>query len=304
MRLHSPSIDTLIHRHSSLLAYITAPVISLVPCIAVPVLHSSVSCPMWKLRATLRSVAAPSFFFPGSFLSSWLSLHPHNLDTLLGFFRQWRRKTRQKQSRRRNLNRYYVRYSYRSFPLATSNSRLTAFASKLEKRFSISRETTLQDELQAEIRLLPLPPSSTVAARQIELDKLGTELWNLSTVLRREQQPNGMTKDETLQRSRALCLLRVFAFLLLDTACGQATKARERKHCIRLIKVALKAARVCIEHNELGAATKVLERAADYQDELSKESDSTTDEKTNVTDCLRIEYFAVRTTLVGDFPMH
>lgn len=141
--------------------------------------------------------------------------------------------------------------------------------------------------------------SSTVAAKQDELDRLGTELWNLSTRLRRtEVQPNGKTKEEVSGQNRSLCLLRVFSFLLLDSASGQASKGRERKNSIRLLKVALKAAKVCIDNSELSGATKTLERAADYQEALSKESDEESVEEYELGDSLRLEYFAVRTALV------
>jgi hypothetical protein len=65
------------------------------------------------------------------------------------------------------------------------------------------------------------------------------------------------------------------------------------------MKVALKAARVCIASKELSHATKILERAAEYQDVLSTESDVTGDEESEVALRLRMEYFAVRTTLVS-----
>jgi hypothetical protein len=65
------------------------------------------------------------------------------------------------------------------------------------------------------------------------------------------------------------------------------------------MKVALKAARVCIASKELSHATKILERAAEYQDVLSTESDVTGDEEGEVALRLRMEYFAVRTTLVS-----
>jgi hypothetical protein len=146
---------------------------------------------------------------------------------------------------------------------------------------------------------LPLLASSTLTARQDDLDRLGTELWNLSTRLRRDEAATSdRTKDDATPKNRALCLLRTFSFLVLDSAAAHA-KGRPRKSCIRLIKVALKAAKGCIASKELGHATKVLERAAEYQDVLSTESDATGDEENEVARRLRMEYFAVRTTLVS-----
>jgi hypothetical protein len=96
-----------------------------------------------------------------------------------------------------------------------------------------------------------------------------------------------------------LCLLRAYAFLVLDSAAAQA-KGRSRKSCIRLMKVALKAARVCINGRELSNATKILERAAEYQDVLSKEVDGADGDDGEVARRLRTEYFAVRMTLVSN----
>jgi hypothetical protein len=160
------------------------------------------------------------------------------------------------------------------------------------------RDMSLVEELQIQIRGLPLLPSSTLTAKQPELDKLGTELWNLSTRLRRDEPTaNGKGKDGAIRKNRALCLLRIFSFLVLDSASAHA-KGRTQKSCIRLMKVALKAARVCIEHKELMHATKALERAAEYQDVLSIETDGADSDDAEVARRLRLEYFAVRIVLV------
>jgi hypothetical protein len=108
---------------------------------------------------------------------------------------------------------------------------LAAFASALTKRLESGRDTTLVDDLQAQIRGLPLPPSSAVTAKQDELDRLGTELWNLSTRLRRDaSDPDDRSKEKEARGNRALVLLRAYSFLLLDTAGGQGTKGRKRVH--------------------------------------------------------------------------
>ena len=175
-----------------------------------------------------------------------------------------------------------------------------AFASALTKRIEDGRDATLVDDMQVQIRGLPLQPSSAVTAKQDELDKLGTELWNLSTRMRRnESDPDGKPNEKIARKNCVLPLLRAYSFLLLDTAGGQGTRGRKRKSCIRLMKVALKAAKVCIESKELNTATKVLERAAEYQEGLSKESEDANTEDASLADGLLMEYFAVRTTLVS-----
>jgi hypothetical protein len=56
---------------------------------------------------------------------------------------------------------------------------------------------------------------------------------------------------------------------------------------------------VCIEGDELGIATKVLERAAEYEEVLSKRSEGENEGDVELADGLRVQYFAVRTTLVS-----
>jgi hypothetical protein len=185
-------------------------------------------------------------------------------------------------------------------PILPKKLTLTAFASSLEGRCTSSpHDPNLVEDLQAHVRTLPLQASSIVTAKRDELDRLGTELWNFSTRLRRDDKPDDGNKGELARRNQRLCLLRVFAFLLLDTVGGHATKTRESKHYIRLMKVALKAARVCIDNNELSSATKVLERAADYQEAMSKEFGGERNAETDVIGPLCADYFAVRTALVS-----
>ena len=76
-------------------------------------------------------------------------------------------------------------------------------------------------------------------------------------------------------------------------------KGRERKNCMRLMKVALKAAKVCIENKEVEGATKVLERAAEYQELLGQTADEL-DGEAELGERLCLEYFALRTTLVSE----
>ncbi|KAF2017110.1 SPO22-domain-containing protein [Aaosphaeria arxii CBS 175.79] len=175
---------------------------------------------------------------------------------------------------------------------------LLSFASTLEHRFNTLRDASLVSDLQSQVNGLPLTSSPSATAQQDELDRLGTELWNLSTRTRDDgPPPNGNRKDDTQTSKRASCLLRVFAFFLLDSASAHSTKAHERKSCIRLTKVAVKAAKKCIDSNDLMLATKVLERAADYHDGLDKSLQSEVEEEAGIARRLRVEYIAVRMAL-------
>jgi hypothetical protein len=175
-----------------------------------------------------------------------------------------------------------------------------AFASGLSHRLNDPLDASVLSDIQLQIHGLPLPASSTVSARQEDLDKLGTELWNLITRLQRDESANsGKREDEVAYRHRTLCLARCYSFLLLDSACNRTSKDGHYKNCIRLMKVALKAARISIESNELESATKVLERAAGYQEILNMKSEGQRDEEAALAGRLQAEYFAVRTTLVS-----
>ncbi|RMZ74395.1 transcription factor [Pyrenophora seminiperda CCB06] len=172
------------------------------------------------------------------------------------------------------------------------------FASSLTKRIESGRDPALLDDLRTHICRLPLQASSAVNVKQDELDRLGTELWNQATRLHHNQP---CTDDEPRAamsfESHCISLLRAFSFFLLDTAGGQGTKGRQRKSCVRLIKVALKTARNCIEGNELQISTKVLERAAEYQDVLSKGNEGELKEESELVEGLRARYFTMRMTL-------
>ncbi|KAL5459232.1 hypothetical protein PMIN06_002899 [Paraphaeosphaeria minitans] len=168
-----------------------------------------------------------------------------------------------------------------------------AFASTLAGRLDNSHDRKLAEDLQAQIRSLPLPATSALIAKQDELENFGTELWNISTRLRRDLS-HKMT-GESSRKNHEAGLLRVFSFLLLDSAGSQAVKGRERRNCIRLMKVALKAARWCIENKGVDNATKVLERAAEYQEILGEDGDGKDEAESG--ERLRIEYYALRTAL-------
>ncbi|KAF2629751.1 SPO22-domain-containing protein [Macroventuria anomochaeta] len=173
-----------------------------------------------------------------------------------------------------------------------------AFASSLTSRLDKPQKPALVTDLQNHIRHLPLQASPAVTAKRDELDKLGTELWNLSTRLRRDEPAHdGNPKDGNARNSSIVCLLRAYAFLLLDSAGSQMVKGRERKSCIRLMKVALKAAKACILGKDLESATRVLERAATYEDILIGKGQHGDSDDAEIAKRLRLEYFAIRTVL-------
>ncbi|KAF2199170.1 SPO22-domain-containing protein [Delitschia confertaspora ATCC 74209] len=175
---------------------------------------------------------------------------------------------------------------------------LISFASSLTNRLTSSpTDHSLVEDLQNHVRTLPLQLSSMPIAKREELDAMGTELWNLSTRLRRDVQNQTGGAEEELIRNKVLCLLRLFAFLILDNCGRPATKSGDGKNCIRLMKIALKTARVCLDGKELENATKALERAADYQELLANLKDECKEQEDDVVGPLVMEYFALRTAL-------
>lgn len=130
---------------------------------------------------------------------------------------------------------------------------------------------------------------SAPSDRYEQLDRHGTKLWNLSTRLKREHGS---------QDNRRLCLIRVFALLLLDGA--QSVEGSAAHNVIRLMKVASKTARICLDGGQLELCQKVMERAASYKNELEdpRSEDSEEDEDTAALYArLRADYFVLRTAL-------
>ncbi|OCK77725.1 SPO22-domain-containing protein [Lepidopterella palustris CBS 459.81] len=170
---------------------------------------------------------------------------------------------------------------------------LLSFTKSVPDRITaIPRDPALSTELQAHIHTLPLSHSATATAKQEELDRAGTELWNLSTRLRR---------DESHNDKKLLCLLRVFAFLLLDSGHGQSgslsTVKGMKQGCVRLLRVALKAAKFCLDQKQIELCLKVLERAAVFEDQLGKVGVPGSGVDGELRARLKAEYFVLRTAL-------
>ena len=86
------------------------------------------------------------------------------------------------------------------------------------------------------------------------LDVQGTYLWNASSNL-----------FDLKGGSNLAVLIRVFAFLLLETANdAYAEHTKDRNRQIRLLKIALKTSQLCMDRNELELAFTALERCSDH----------------------------------------
>jgi len=163
--------------------------------------------------------------------------------------------------------------------------------------------TVLASELQSQINTLLAFTSGTsntlhLAVKKDELwDNKGTELWNLCTRLQRSaghhNQGDGFRVTETVEKQLSasytslLALARLLAFLFIDCSFRASVKARRKagkrvidednrgpediSQITRLMKISIKTARLCLEHQHTDLAAKVLERAAAYENNLSRD---------------------------------
>jgi hypothetical protein len=141
-------------------------------------------------------------------------------------------------------------------------------------------------ELQTHLAYFPIV---VPASRRGEFDAIGTDIWNLSTRLFRTAE------DDSRSDKSTICLLRVFACLLLDTANDAAGGCHNG---VRVLKVVLKAARSCAKEGEFDWGTKMLERAAVYVADLEKDKSDVGDDRI-VLERLGNEYLVMRVLLVG-----
>lgn len=128
--------------------------------------------------------------------------------------------------------------------------------------FATQAHQTLQDrsavparqDLDGYIKLLP---SLGAGASGRILDRLGAELWNVATGILSEDE------NEASDLIRVGVRVRVFALLLLDAALrASQRRSKDRDEVIRILKTAIRAARLCLEKNELDLALVALETCA------------------------------------------
>lgn len=130
-----------------------------------------------------------------------------------------------------------------------------------------------------------------------EFDGLGTSLWNLTARLMREHDH---------ENKNACVLLRVYAYCLLD--CVTTATSRTLQNNIRLLKTAIKAAKLCLEHSEIEHAQYILSSAASITDALDKHGaiaslqhprGHDSEESASLCKALNVEYLTLRIMLVS-----
>lgn len=133
----------------------------------------------------------------------------------------------------------------------------------------------IPDQLIADVetciaKALPFASPSRLADPALQLDRIGSEMWNAATnLLRQSQEPDMSPSMDT----HTICVLRVFGFLLIDAAQhASSNRTKHTERCIRTFKLALKACRFSLDSGELQLAMKVLERCSDYASTAEEET--------------------------------
>lgn len=125
---------------------------------------------------------------------------------------------------------------------------------------------TLVAELESHTRKsLPSLPATTIAAKSQALDALGTELWNASSCFIHTEDAPRDPRVQPAHATHVSVALRMFAMLLLDASHRASTRrSQDRGQKVRLFKVTLRAARLCLDHNQLESAVTALEHCSYY----------------------------------------
>ncbi|KAK6396127.1 hypothetical protein LTR65_010237 [Meristemomyces frigidus] len=150
---------------------------------------------------------------------------------------------------------------------------VTKTCALLKDRASIP--ASLEAELEAIIkRSFPLPSSAALAGKSTStsFDTLGSQLWNAATNIIRDEENQHDPKISRNDIARLTVLLRTCAFLLIDAAHQTSSRrSKDDDQRVRTFKIANKACRFCLDHEELELALKVLERSSDYVSRTEEE---------------------------------
>ncbi|KAM0719528.1 hypothetical protein Q7P37_003658 [Cladosporium fusiforme] len=134
---------------------------------------------------------------------------------------------------------------------------------KLNDRVSISTNTIAELKTFVE---QPFPSHGSVSfARSCsEFDIRGSYLWNAATkIIRDVDEDDRSTSKPDLLRFGVL--LRTYAFFMLDAAHDAASRrTRDIDQRVRILKIALKASRCCLDNGDVRLAFRIIETASNY----------------------------------------
>ncbi|KAG9644000.1 SPO22-domain-containing protein, partial [Aureobasidium melanogenum] len=181
-----------------------------------------------------------------------------------------------------------------------SDPRITAyleFAAQLIRRIDSGNVNAVTiKELESTLSTkCPRSPAATAP----DFDGLGTQLWN--AVIRLKDQSSPLLKSWPQFESQ----LRVLAYFLLDTAQRSYVKHGSKKssqNLVRILKTALKAARICIAAEVLHLCTMLFEKVAEHVEHIQdlsseRKKDKQESEAEEMLKELMADYHLLRATL-------
>ncbi|KAG9964353.1 SPO22-domain-containing protein, partial [Aureobasidium melanogenum] len=171
------------------------------------------------------------------------------------------------------------------------------FAAQLTRRIDSGNvNAVIMKDLQSTLSTkCPRSP----AARAPDFDRLGTQLWNAAIRLKDQSSPLLKTWPQFESQ------LRTLAYFLLDTAQRSYIKHGSKKSSqnhVRILKTALKAARICIAAEALDLCTTLFEKVAEHVEhtqDLPREhkKDKQESEAEEMLKELMADYHLLRATL-------
>ncbi|EME48399.1 hypothetical protein DOTSEDRAFT_119511 [Dothistroma septosporum NZE10] len=127
----------------------------------------------------------------------------------------------------------------------------------------------LQAEVERHVRQVSGAVINTsLGGRGKTLDSLGTELWNASANITNDEQFESDARCQSIASTRLIALLRLFALFLVNTAqSASARRSRDPGQKIRVFKIALRAAKLCLDKLQLDLAVISLELCSQFVDD-------------------------------------
>ncbi|KAF4776472.1 hypothetical protein HER10_EVM0006458 [Colletotrichum scovillei] len=153
------------------------------------------------------------------------------------------------------------------------------FSQALSTRLPSANDTLSIDALLAELNpkletIIRFSGSPRAKSQRVELDKRGTELWNLCTRQRRDNV--GGAAAAPAARKKLLLRSRTYAFFMISVARGVSGGAEPQlADVVHVMKLALKAGKTCLDDGStsssaLKLAETVFEKGAEYSATLGQ----------------------------------
>lgn len=171
------------------------------------------------------------------------------------------------------------------------------FAAQLIRRIDSGNVNAVTTKELETILSMKCPRSP--AAKAPDFDRLGTQIWNAAIRLKDQFSPLLKTWPQFESQ------LRVLAYFLLDNAQRSYVKhgsKRSSQNLVRILKTALKAARICITADALDLCTMLFEKVAEHVEHIQdapreQKRDKQESEAEEMLKELMADYHLLRATL-------